>query len=183
MAFVGRLSSEKGLNTLLQALRACPDVPCKLAGDGPLREELRRQLSAPDLRHVEYLGYLGGEAKQRLITQAAAVIVPTESYENCSMTVIESLSMGTAVVASQIGGLPELLENGVTGWLFPPGNVTALSHVLRQAVGDLATAAQMGRNAQELSRERFNPARHLNDICRIYDELKISPDGFHPVPR
>lgn len=130
--YLGRLVSEKGLSTLLAAARSVPELPLKIAGTGPLEGGLRRAVAEPGMGHTELIGHVAGEAKQCLITEALCTVVPSEWYENFPLSVVESLSLGTPVIASQIGGLPDLVEHGHTGLLFPASDTEALAECLRR---------------------------------------------------
>jgi glycosyltransferase involved in cell wall biosynthesis len=167
--YLGRLSAEKGIRTLLAALRRCR-VPCKIAGDGPLRAEVIEALQDPALAHVDYLGFVDGDAKRELIARAACTVVPSECYENFPMAGVESLSLGTAVVAARIGGLPELVQDGETGFLFDAGDAGALAAALMQVAESPDRSAQMGQQAAHEARMRFGAARHLSELLAIYHD-------------
>lgn len=159
--FVGRLSIEKGVETLLEAASTLP-YRLKIAGGGPLSDELREKYGR--LPQVEFLGNLDGAQVGRLLRHAHCSVIPSTWYENNPLSVIESLSMGTPVVGSDIGGIPELINNGVTGLLARPGD----SASLKQAI-DKAFSTEWNRDAIMLtSRERFSADAHLSRLEKIY---------------
>ena len=95
-------------------------MPLKIVGDGPLGSDLRARFSGP-----EFLGYMRhGDALNALIRGARAVIVPSEYYENCSMSVLEAMAFGRPVVGGNIGGIPEQIRDGIDGYLVEPGMLT-----------------------------------------------------------
>ena len=118
--YFGRFCQEKGVGTLLQVCRSLPQIPFVFAGSGPLEEEVNA------VKNVENRGFVSGEALYRMIAEAAFCVIPSEWYENCPFSVMESQIYGTPVLASAIGGIPELVRDGETGELFTPGNVDEL---------------------------------------------------------
>jgi glycosyltransferase involved in cell wall biosynthesis len=168
--YLGRLSSEKGLTTLLAAARLVPELSLKIAGTGPLEDNLRRLIDEPDMGHIELIGYVSGEIKRCLIAEALCTVVPSECYENFPLSLAESLSLGTPVIASRIGGLPELIEHHRTGLLFSAGNVEALADCLRWMSRNASDAREMAAIALVTARERFSPQRHFEQLMEIYDD-------------
>ena len=124
--FYGRLSYEKGVKTLLKAFRNVPDCKLKVVGTGPKENELKAFARDNNMQHVEFLGYKRGKELTDLVSNAYFVIVPSEWYENNPMTIIESYSVGTPVIGARIGGIPEIVVNGKTGFQFESGNVEDL---------------------------------------------------------
>lgn len=114
--YFGRHSEEKGVKTLLDVCKELPNIPFIFAGGGPLEKEVSL------IPNIENKGFLRGEELIRLISQAKFCIFPSEWYENCPFTVMEAQMYGTPVLAAKVGGVPELLKDGVTGQLFQWGN-------------------------------------------------------------
>lgn len=166
--YLGRLSAEKGLTTLLAAARSVPELPLKIAGTGPLEVDLRKALGESGMDHIELVGHVAGETKRRLITEALCTVVPSEWYENFPLSVVESLALGTPVIASRVGGLPELIEHGHTGLLFPAGDVEGLAECLRWMSQNTSSAYELAANTVVTARERFSPQRHLDQLLAIY---------------
>lgn len=169
--YLGRLSMEKGLATLLAAARSVPELPLKIAGTGPLEADLRRVIREPGMGHIELVGYVAGEPKRQLIARALCTVVPSECYENFPLSVVESLALGTPVVASRIGGLPELIEDGHTGLLFLAGDAEALAQCLRAMSCNASIVSQMASSALAAARQRFSPQRHLDQLLEIYNDV------------
>jgi glycosyltransferase involved in cell wall biosynthesis len=123
--FVGRLSPEKGIKTLLDAWNSgIPPLRLKICGDGPMSEEVRS--AATKNTSIEYLGLQPPEMVYHEMANAKFLVFPSEWYETFGRTVVEAFSQGTPVLAADLGGIRELVEDRVTGFLFPPGNVDAL---------------------------------------------------------
>ena len=169
--YIGRLSLEKGLMTLLAASRMVPELPIKIAGTGPLEGDLRRAISGPGMKHIELVGHVTGEAKHSLISEALCTLLPSEWYENFPLSVVESLALGTPVVASRIGGLPELVQQDHTGLLFPAGDKKALAECLRRISRRESDTDRMAAMALTTAQELFSPQRHFEQLLAIYSDV------------
>jgi glycosyltransferase involved in cell wall biosynthesis len=130
--FAGRLATEKGLGTLLEAWKLIPELPLQIAGDGPLRERIEAQ--AKNLPNVTVLGFQNREQLLGRMKRAALLVVPSEWYEGFPMTVVEAMACGTPVVASDLGSLREIVVDGVTGTRFAPGDARALEQAVSKIV-------------------------------------------------
>ena len=133
--YFGRYSEEKGLPTLLKAFEQMPDIPLVLAGGGPMEEHMTLP---PNARSV---GFQKGAALKKLIAEARFTVYPSVWYENCPLSVMESIASGTPVIGARIGGIPELIEDGKTGLLFESGNVQELTNQIRRLWDDAALRA------------------------------------------
>ena len=172
-AYVGRLSAEKGIATLIEAATLA-GVPLDIVGTGRAERALR-ELAAQRSCDVRFHGYLSGSALHAAIAGARAIVVPSEWYENAPLTVLEAGALGKPVIVSAIGGLPELVVEGETGWAFAPGSIEALAERLR-AVADLADAGveRAGAAARRHVAEEFGPDRYLDGIRGVYLELGVA---------
>lgn len=167
--YFGRLSPEKGLDTLIRAVVDRPGVRLVVAGDGPERARLEAA-AAPAGGRVRFVGYLAGDALHDTVRAARASVVPSEWYENCPVSIIESLALGRPVVAASIGGLPEMIAPGQTGWLFPPGDARALGDALETALAaDRAGEVERCRAAFEA---RYAPGPFLERLLELYGEAR-----------
>jgi len=128
--YFGRYSVEKGIKTLLDACKALPQIPFIFAGTGPLEQELS------SLPNISNLGFLTGAALDELISKASFSIYPSEWYENCPFSVMESQILGTPVIGANIGGIPELIEDGISGELFTSGDSEALKKSIEHLWND-----------------------------------------------
>ena len=131
--FFGRLSYEKGVMTLLKAFKDSPQCRLKVVGTGPKEKELKAFVNVNGMKNVTFLGYKTGKELTDLVSNAYFVIIPSEWYENNPMTIIEAYSVGTPVIGARIGGIPEIVVNGQTGFLFESGNVENLSNTVLKA--------------------------------------------------
>lgn len=167
--YVGRLSPEKGLMTLLEAV-ARNQIPLRIAGTGPLDDDVTMLIARRKL-NVRMEGYRSGADLANLYRNAAFTVVPSEWYENASMSVLESFAYGKPVLASAIGGNPELVIDGKTGRLFPPGDVAALAKAAGEMWAGRDELSEMGRNARSLIENEFSQQRRIADLIRIYEEV------------
>ena len=158
--YFGRYSEEKGIRTLASACKELPEIPFHFAGGGPLEAELKA------LPNVELLGFLSGEALVKEIAQASFVVFPSEWYENCPYTVIESQIYGTPVIASNKGGTPELIEDGQTGELFESGNVQVLSDMIHTLWQDREKLARYTENCKNVQFD--NAKQYVEKLMKIY---------------
>lgn len=167
--FLGRLSEEKGLRTLVEAWRGLkPARRLKIAGQGPLAAWLRERLAEPD---IEWLGALPHERALEALRDASLVAVPSLCYEGSPMVVLEALAAGTPVLASDIGSLPEFVHPGRTGWLAPPGDAGAWTEVLRNALSDAAQLAAMRPAARREYERRYTAEVSYQTLMRIYQQV------------
>lgn len=142
--YFGRFSEEKGTETLLKACDALPDIPFVFAGTGPLEEKVNQA------SNVENRGFMTGEALRSLIAGARFSVYPSEWYENCPFSVMESQMYGTPVLVSDLGGAPELVQAGRTGDLFRGGDVQELTEHIRSLWNDPALCREYSENCKEI---------------------------------
>ena len=170
--YFGRLAPEKGVATLMRAAKAA-GVKLKIAGTGPMEAELHALQAELD-GDVEFLGYRSGEALHTLIREARAVVLPSEWYENAPMSVLESFALGTPVVGANIGGIPEMVIDGQTGWTFESRNTDELAALLSRLVAmPSAHIAQVGRAARDHVATNFNRAGYLQATLALYADLGV----------
>jgi glycosyltransferase involved in cell wall biosynthesis len=174
LLYFGRLAPEKGVATLLRAAAAA-GVPLKIAGSGP-EEAALRALPAAQRPDVDFTGFQSGSSLHDLVRGARAVVLPSEWYENAPMSVLESMALGKPVLGARIGGIPELVEPGVTGWLFGSGDEQELAERLREVVQTPnATLVAMGRQARAEVAERYTRERYAQAMLALYARLGVAP--------
>lgn len=168
--YFGRLVRDKGVQTLMRAAAAA-GVPLRVAGTGPHSDEFR-ELADELHADIEFLGFQSGEDLHALIRDARAVVLPSEWYENAPISVLEAYALGTPVIGADIGGIPEMVEVGSTGWLFPSGDIEALAAVLRDVSQQSEDRlAEMGRAGRQLTEIRYTKAAYLQGMQSLYAEL------------
>ncbi len=158
--FAGRLSEEKGIRILLQAWASIPDLTLKVVGQGPLFDEMKAFVRQNDLEHVEFRGFLSPVEYDATLRGAKLMIVPSVCYENFPRTVAEAFACQVPLAVSRLGGMPELVKEGETGFLFEP------------AAESLAAKVRwIMRNEHVLPGIRENMKTHY--------ERELSPDKNH----
>jgi glycosyltransferase involved in cell wall biosynthesis len=170
--YLGRLSREKGLATLLGAMERLEDVPLVVCGDGPLSQELkRRTANGPPVR---FLGHVDRRSVRDAISGASAVVQPSESPENAPFSVLEAMALGTPVIVSDMGGLPELAEKAA-GKVFKAGDAAALAECIRAVWQDGAGAAVMAEQGRRAIASDFSLATHMDRLQEIYERAVSRP--------
>ena len=164
--FVGRLSAEKGLRTLLAAWMEFPNVPLTIVGDGPDRPALQDLAAA--LPKVSFPGYAGGPEVMARIKQASFLILPSECYENFGRCIVEAYACGRSVVASRLGSMAELVTDGQTGLLFEPGNARDLAAKVKALLADPAECQRLGRAARAEFEAKYTADRNYEMLLAIY---------------
>jgi glycosyltransferase involved in cell wall biosynthesis len=162
--FVGRLSHEKGAEILIDAARQF-GFPVRIAGTGPQFAGLRQ--SAPPT--VTFLGPIAKDAVLAEMRRAVAVIVPSVWYEGFPMVVVESFASATPVVASNLGALAEIVEDGKTGILSAPGDATSLGQQVMRLLANPSLARHLGEAARNTFLEYYTPDTNLKRLETIYD--------------
>jgi len=165
--FLGRLVQEKGVETLLKAhARSSGGWRISIAGTGPLADELMAKYNLSN-----FVGYVAGDALKSLIDRASVVVVPSEWYENCPMSVLEAMAYGKPVVGSRMGGIPELVEDGKTGLLFDAGDVDALASAMDRLMASPELRKQMGAAARRRAETAFSLDSHNAGLMDIYKSI------------
>ena len=149
-----------------------PDTRLVIAGDGPERRHLENLAGCLELdRVVRFTGALGPKELERLYGDAGLLILPTLWVENCPVSVLEAFAHGRAVVATRIGGVPELVDDGRTGIVFERGDDRELGDRLVELLSDPERIATLGRNAEASWSEEFTPEIHGRRLRAAYDAM------------
>jgi glycosyltransferase involved in cell wall biosynthesis len=179
--FLGRLSPEKGLRTLLRAFDGLSGVRLSIAGSGPIEGELSSWLASRGMTHVRMVGFQSGAAKTELIRNARAMIVPSEAFETFGITVLEAYAAGRPVIASNAGSLPGLVEDGITGLLFERKNSDALRYRVMELHHDPATARRMGHEGWLRIAQKYSTETAFGQLMDIFEfaQSKPAPSRLH----
>ncbi|HUJ95566.1 MAG TPA: glycosyltransferase family 4 protein [Terriglobales bacterium] len=169
--YFGRLSSEKGVDDLLHAMAHLPDLRLVVAGDGPQREQLQHLAAELQLNRVEFTGQLRKEQLESLIAASRFTVFPSHAYETMGKSILESYAWGRAVVASDLGSRRELVHEGETGMLFPPGDVRQLAAALTFLARQPELAERMGMRGRAMVGQYYSPEDHYRSLLRIYEGL------------
>jgi glycosyltransferase involved in cell wall biosynthesis len=167
-AYVGRMSPEKGIEVFLEAARRCPNLRFKVAGDHWSYQSL-----AAIPGNVEIVGHLSGDALDDFYRNSRLVVVPSVWYEGFPSVIIETMRFAKPVVASRIGGLPEIVDDMRTGRLFEPGNVDDLVRILEELWSDGDAVSAMGKAGAKKVAESYSPESYYQKLMSVY-ELAIT---------
>ncbi|MBU1613379.1 glycosyltransferase family 4 protein [Patescibacteria group bacterium] len=173
IVYIGRMHVEKGIKILMSALPHLRQYPTVIAGNGPEANWVDTTIRQCSLSNVETRGWVSGEALRKLMAEARVIVVPSLFYENCSMTILESMSNGRLVVASDRGGNPELIVNGETGFLVKPENFESLVEGIREAMGLSDIEAQViSKRAREYVEQNHSTEEYIKKLEEIYNEVR-----------
>lgn len=186
LLFFGRLEELKGVQVLLAALPAVlaehPGGRLVVCGSGPMEPQLRRMADALGLGHaVEFAGWLDADRLADRLAAAQIVVVPSMWPEAFGLTCLEALASGRAVVASAVGGLPDLVRDGETGLLVPPGDSVALAAAVKRLAADEALRRRLGRAGRALAAE-YTMDRHVGAVLAAYLEALALTDRSAAFP-
>lgn len=169
--YAGRLAPEKGLATLIRAA-ARSGQRVVIAGTGPEEASLRRLVHELDA-DVRFAGYVSGPALHRLVGEARALILPSEWYENAPISVLEAYALERPVIGADIGGIPELVRDGATGFLFTSGDPDALADAMtRTATLSGPARAGLGATGRSWVEQSFSPETYRNRTAQLYGVLR-----------
>lgn len=172
LLYFGRLSSEKGVHTLIRA-SAKARAKVVIAGTGPEYESLKKLAQSLDAQ-CDFVGYRSGENLIELIRNCRAVVLPSEWYENAPMSILESMAIGKPTIGSRIGGIPELISERGNGLLFESGSIEGLTEqLINLANMTPSTIREMGANAREIVSNQYSPRRYVENIMKLYSNLGV----------
>lgn len=166
LLYVGRLSTEKRIGDLKPVLEQIPGTRLALVGDGPVREELAQHFAGTN---TTFMGYLQGEALSQAYASADLFVFPS-AMESFGLVVVEAMAAGLPVVASQVGGIPDVVEIGRTGYTFAVGDTVALVEGVRQSVSSRERLAEMGQAARAFAESQSWPAM-MDEVVDLYAQL------------
>lgn len=173
--YFGRLSEEKGIFTLLKAINeAKTNIKVKIAGSGPLQEKLESFIKEKNLSSkVELLGFKSGNELEELIKNSKAVIMPSEWYENGPLSLIESFAYGKLVIGSNIGGIPEHIDEDINGFLFEPKNYHELASIIDKVnLFEYKRLRDMGDSARKKVEDIYNNQYYMKNLLEAYSLIK-----------
>jgi len=167
--YFGRLSPEKGVHNLIEAAKICG---CRLVivGTGPQEEELKAQ--ADGIAGIEFKGYQTGDALWNYVKKSCCVVMPSACYENGPYSAMEAMALGKPLIVSRIGGLPELVEDGVNGYTYGRNSEELADCICRMLALSQEDYRTMSENALEKAKCMFDAAGYVENIEKWYREIK-----------
>ncbi len=173
--YVGRLSREKGVRTLVEAWDRIDALPLKIVGDGPLMRELKEHVARVGSA-VEFVGFASANAVGSFMRDAVVQIVPSEWYEGFPMVVVEAFAAGTPLLVSRIGAL-DAIVSGDSGGKFTPGSSESLAHELGQMLSDPARIERARVFNRRLFEQHYSRSQALTSLLDVY-ESAIRPSSM-----
>lgn len=169
--YFGRVHRSKGILTLIEAAAPLKQVPLYIVGDGEAMPEVQEIVEQNGCEHIRLLGFKQGDELQELILNSICTVLPSEWYENCPMSVLESYAYGKPVIGADIGGIPELVKDEVDGFLVPSAGTEALREKLLWMFEHKVEAAEMGKVGRLKMETEFNADIHYQKIFNIYEKF------------
>jgi len=171
VVYLGRTHYEKGIKVFMEAAKQLREYKIVVAGNGPedawVQEFARKNI----LSNIERVGWVGGEAWKKVMLDAKVIVVPSLFYENCSLAILEAMSYGRIVVTVNRGGNPELIKDGVSGFLAKPENPIDLAQTIKRAMQSTPEqATAIGAAALETLQKNHRPEDYFDGLERIYQE-------------
>ena len=180
ITFIGRLYRQKGAHVFLAALaklRLPAGQRVVIAGDGPELAALEAQAEHLGLDQVTFTGALDEAGVHRLLKESRFIVVPSIWYEVLGIVILEAFALGRPVIASAIGGIPEVVVHGQTGLLCRPGDADELADKIAALLSNPVWAVEMGRAARRHAETAFSPASHLDQLVQVYKEAIAEVKG------
>jgi len=166
VGYIGRISAEKGIINLFKTASRNPDIPFKLAG--AVAERFRLPVERPE--NIELVGYLYGAKKYEFYKNARIIVLPSICLETFGNTIVEAMLHGKAIVCSRIGGLQEIVEDGVTGLLFEPGNADELGEKIRYLWSRPDLCSSMGQAGRYKAQHEYSTDNYYDRLMGIYSK-------------
>lgn len=166
--YFGGIYFKKGVHLLLTVAKQFEDIPIKIIGEGPYEKDLRKLIGRYSLRNVELLGYKSVNELTNFVAGALLVLIPSLWYEVVGLTIYEAFASGKCVVASNIGGIPEIVKDGINGILFDPGDEHDLLKKIRYLLDNTEKIKEFGSNGFEMIKKYNDRSTHYQTLVSIY---------------
>ena len=174
LLYFGRISEEKGVLTLVKAVEKLENnIPLIILGTGPIEDEIKEYIKAHNLgNRIKALGFKSGDELKKYVAEAKCVILPSEWYENGLYTIMEAMSQGIPVIVTNYGGLPEIVEDGKTGFICSPFDSDDLKNSIKKvcSLSDAEYKA-MSSCAVEKAKIEFSPVTYAQKLTQKYNEI------------
>jgi glycosyltransferase involved in cell wall biosynthesis len=166
--YIGRLTIEKGVDTLIDAFGITNQSKLIIAGEGPLGDQLKSKVIKADYKNISFVGHQSPENIQKLLAGCLASIIPSICYENFPYAVMESMAAGKPVIASRIGGIPEMIDHQINGLLFEPGNSDQLAQMIENIGNNKSMAIKYGQAGKAKVIIEYSGQKHYENLIDIY---------------
>ncbi|MDD3887269.1 MAG: glycosyltransferase family 4 protein [Patescibacteria group bacterium] len=170
--YFGRLIKEKGIKTLISAMKKVNNLELHIAGSGPDEQEFKDLVKKENLNNIKFLGFLDQEKLKQEIRNSLFVIHPSEVYETFGLSILENYALAKTVIASNLGALPEIVKDKQTGLLFKAGDSDDLTDKINYLANNQNLVIKMGDNAKKIVEQKYSSEVHYQQLIKIYEELK-----------
>lgn len=171
--YFGRIERIKGIFTLLDAMSDMPDIPLILVGDGGALEEAKALVSSRNMRHISFLGRRSNRELSSLIEGCRFSVLPSEWPETFGLTIIETFCKGRPVVATSVGGIPEVVSDGLDGILVPPKSSLHLRDAIKHLWKSPKICLEMGKSGARKAASLFGEDAHYRELVKVYKEVTL----------
>ncbi len=169
--YIGRLDEEKGVHYLIEAMKTLPqDIELHIVGKGAQEAELR--LLARGYDNIQFKGFLTGKDLEDEYKNCIASVLPCNWFEAFGLTIAEAFAYAKPVIASNVGGIPEIIEHDVNGILTEPANSNQIAQAILKLDNDRELAVQMGKQGQEKVKNLFSPEAHYKKLIKVYEQVE-----------
>lgn len=172
--YFGRLSEEKGINTLIKSMKYVNKSKLIIVGTGPIEKELKEFVVKENIKNVEFVGFKTGNELENIIKKSRFIVIPSEWYENAPMSIIEAMAYGKAVLGSNIGGIPEFIEDNHTGMIFNTKDEIDLASKINYLIDQEKQTIEMGKNARIRAEKLYDKTVHYEKIMDLYNQVMNS---------
>lgn len=169
--YFGRLSEEKGILTLVDAMRFVKNGTCIIAGSGPSLNKINNRIGMHGLNNVKLVGFKSGNDLKKLIGNSMFVVLPSEWYENGPISLLEAFASGKPVIGSNMGGIPENITDSVDGLIFEAGNTKNLAEKINYLISEPDRLSCMGKAARAKIKRKYQKRKHMEKLEDIYKRL------------
>lgn len=167
--YAGRLSKEKGVEVLLSAWKKVKGFPLKIVGNGPLLNDMKKYVVDEDIKNVEFLGFLSSEDYIKSMQSASFLIMPSLCYENFPCVILEAKACGIPIIASSLGGIPDIIKDKETGFLFEAGNGDDLCEKIKAAIDSEDKLSKMKANILEDYSKKYSSDENYRILMEVYN--------------
>lgn len=170
--FSGRLSIEKGILNIVKAFKDVNNGKLYIAGDGPEKENIEKYVKENNLQsRIKLLGFLSQNDLKEYLRKATCLVLPSIWYENCPYSIIEAFAMGKPVVSTKIGGIPELVEENINGYLYDYDNVEELTNIMNNIFENKDKIKKLGENAKNDAITKYSKDVYYDALIKVYKSV------------
>jgi glycosyltransferase involved in cell wall biosynthesis len=169
IVYLGRLSQEKGVGTLIEAMKGLTNIRLKIIGDGPMKCDLHKKAHSEEISNIEFLGYKTGRLLHDEMRKSMFTVISSECFENNPRSVIEAFALGKPVVGARIGGIPELISDWETGLTYKSGDMKDLNQKIQIMLNYPDMIQAMGKKARDYVDNELNSNVHYKRLMQVYE--------------